>query len=262
MRTNGAALNTEAKEDIKLFGSNTGFDPDALVKLGVEAIYRSPEDYMATTGLVIAGYGDDDFFPSYLEYTCPGFIGSRLFHARKTGNAIDVDDSGHFNAFGTTAMVDTFTLGFGPDVYSSVRKSLAVELNGLATKIEAETGVAASNVATYISDAIKNHTDKWVEEVVENHARPLRRVICSLPVEEMAGLAETLVMLESLKERVTRPSESVSGPIDVAVITKHEGFIWTKRKHFFDPKLNARFFSRLQNEYASLLEDGDDESTH
>jgi hypothetical protein len=65
-----------------------------------------------------------------------------------------------------------------------------------------------------------------------------------LPVDELAELAETLISIESLKERVTRPTESVSGPIDVAVISKSDGFIWIRRKHYFDPELNPRFFAR------------------
>ncbi len=41
-----------------------------------------------------------------------------------------------------------------------------------------------------------------------------------------------------------RPTESVGGPIDVAVISKADGFIWIKRKHYFDPALNPRFLAR------------------
>jgi hypothetical protein len=86
---------------------------------------------------------------------------------------------------------------------------------------------------------------------VENHGRPLRRVIGSLPVDEMAELAETLIMLQSLKEKVTQPTESVGGPIDVAIITKGDGFVWIKRKHYFDPTLNPRFFLRQRTEFTS-----------
>lgn len=78
----------------------------------------------------------------------------------------------------------------------------------------------------------------------DSHNVPLRRVIANLPVNELAELAETLVSLESLKERVLTPDESVSGPIDVAIISKGDGFIWIKRKHYFDPRLNPRFFAR------------------
>ena len=32
-------------------------------------------------------------------------------------------------------------------------------------------------------------------------------------------------------------------PIDVAVISKGDGFIWIKRKHYFNPALNHQFFA-------------------
>jgi hypothetical protein len=28
------------------------------------------------------------------------------------------------------------------------------------------------------------------------------------------------------------------------IISKGDGFIWIKRKHYFDPRLNPRFFAR------------------
>jgi len=77
------------------------------------------------------------------------------------------------------------------------------------------------------------------------HAFPLRRVLSALPINEMAELAETLVNLQSLKEKVTKPSEEVGGPIDVAVITKNEGLVWINRKHYFEPDLNVRYIARL-----------------
>jgi hypothetical protein len=74
-------------------------------------------------------------------------------------------------------------------------------------------------------------------------------VLGSLPVDEMAELAETLISLQSLKEKVTKPSETVGGPIDVAVITRSEGLVWIKRKHFFDPSLNSRYMQRQAATY-------------
>ena len=90
--------------------------------------------------------------------------------------------------------------------------------------------------------------DRVKSYIWEQHATPLRRVVSMLPVDELASLAETFVSIESLKERHTRPTETVSGPIDVAVMTKGDGFIWIKRKHYFDPKLNPRFVVRIQEE--------------
>jgi hypothetical protein len=42
---------------------------------------------------------------------------------------------------------------------------------------------------------------------------------------------------------VTFTTETVGGPIDVAVITKGDGLIWIKRKHYFDKELNHAFFA-------------------
>ena len=36
--------------------------------------------------------------------------------------------------------------------------------------------------------------------------------------------------------------ETVAGPIDVAVISKGDGFVWIKRKHYFQRELNQQFF--------------------
>jgi hypothetical protein len=250
-------LKQEALLDLRFFSAEAPLNVDTLAELGLQALFRRPDFFLSETGIVIAGYGTDEFFPSYKEYSCLGFLATRLFFEEKSELKITPRDSGFFKAFATTAMADTFTMGFGPDVFSTVRSHLRTTLRDLAGKIEGETGVACANTEQLVSQAIDDHTKKWTDDVYENHAKPLRRVIGSLPLDEMASLAETLVMLESLKEKVTRPSESVSGPIDVAIITRHEGFVWAKRKLYFDPKLNSRFFLRQRAEYEHLMEDPD-----
>lgn len=51
-----------------------------------------------------------------------------------------------------------------------------------------------------------------------------------LPKKELAEMAEALVQLTSFKRKVTAAVESVGGPIDVAVISKSDGFVWFKKK--------------------------------
>ena len=59
-------------------------------------------------------------------------------------------------------------------------------------------------------------------------------------------MAESLVNLTKFRRRVTPERETVGGPIDVAVITKGDGFVWIRRKHYFDPALNPRVIAALQ----------------
>jgi len=67
-----------------------------------------------------------------------------------------------------------------------------------------------------------------------------------MPKVELAKMAEALVELTSMKRKVTVGVETVGGPVDVAIISKSEGFVWIKRKHYFPPELNTRYFERLQ----------------
>lgn len=102
------------------------------------------------------------------------------------------------------------------------------------------------------NDELKKYSDEFSKvwtKILRDQYLPLRKVIAGLSVQEMSELAETLVMLESLKEKVTVRTQSVGGPVDVAVITKHEGLVWIKRKLYFDPNLNSRYFARQQKNH-------------
>jgi len=92
------------------------------------------------------------------------------------------------------------------------------------------------------------------EELVDR----LMEVITQLPKEEMAILAEAIVELTSLRRRMESQTETVGGPIDVAVISKGDGFIWIKRKHYFDIEKNREFLYRKQ---ARMHGDGDGDAT-
>lgn len=51
-----------------------------------------------------------------------------------------------------------------------------------------------------------------------------------------------MVALTSVVRRISPKEETVGGPIDVAIISKGDGFIWKNRKHYFDPNMNTHFF--------------------
>lgn len=59
-----------------------------------------------------------------------------------------------------------------------------------------------------------------------------------MPLQDVIYLAEYLVNT-AIKFAKYRPgAQTVGGPIEIAVISKHEGFKWIKRKHYFNTKLN------------------------
>ena len=69
-------------------------------------------------------------------------------------------------------------------------------------------------------------------------------MVAMLPKEQLAELAEALIGLTSLRRRVSYDKETVGGPTDVAIITKGDGLVWIKRKHYFEENLNPAYFAR------------------
>ena len=71
-------------------------------------------------------------------------------------------------------------------------------------------------------------------------------IVDHLSKKELAEVAHSLVELTSRKRRYSTEVETVGGPIDVAVLTSNEGFIWVRRKHYFDAELNPSYFAKLK----------------
>ena len=108
------------------------------------------------------------------------------------------------------------------------------------TRKEFQTVDNSSNYFKCILDACE--TKKWI---CVNLVGPNNEYyVAFLNKEDLADMAESLVRMTCLKRHVTTDDETVGGPVDVAVITKGDGFIWIKRKHYFTPELNHHYFEK------------------
>jgi hypothetical protein len=65
----------------------------------------------------------------------------------------------------------------------------------------------------------------------------------SMPIQDAIDLAEFLVDVTINYYRFGPGAPTVGGAVDSAVITKHEGFKWVKRKHYFSDEFNREDFS-------------------
>lgn len=239
-------------EDLELLRASIAeFLPDdlsALAEYGLMKVLRQPSKSMGSTGLVFAGFGDHDIFPSMREYLSQGYIlGKHVVTVTDGGLDVNHYTSAHIKAFAQTSMSDTFTLGLSQDVFISVMQAVGEGLEHIENeliKIHGDEDCKAKNIPAIIDSARKAISSTVLTNAREQHADPMRNVLSFLPIDEMAELAETLINLQSLKEKVTRPSETVGGPVDVAVITKSEGLVWIKRKHYFNLDINARYVQR------------------
>jgi hypothetical protein len=65
-------------------------------------------------------------------------------------------------------------------------------------------------------------------------------VIPTMPIQDAIDLARYLVevAIGFTKFSIMKQPKTVGGVIDIAAITKHEGFRWVQRKQFYSPELN------------------------
>jgi hypothetical protein len=72
---------------------------------------------------------------------------------------------------------------------------------------------------------------------IVNAIRPKLEVALAppaMPIQDVIALADFLVSLTINFSRFKPGAPTVGGPVEIAAITKHEGFKWVKRKHYFD----------------------------
>lgn len=207
----------------------------------------------AISGIVIAGFGEDEIFPALYSFQIEGIVCDKLvyiFDARKSKKS--EDKSVAVLPFAQENVVNSFVEGIDPSLNRLIEESFSSVMEIFPDLIE---GKLLPEIGKYkdkiniISNQLLEIYHKKIEEVIyKKHITPMLRVVSGLPKEELAIMAETLVHITSFKRRVTTDAETVGGPIDVAVITKGDGFIWIKRKHYFRQELNHQFFENYFRE--------------
>lgn len=209
------------------------------------------------TGLVIAGFGEDELLPSLLHYNIDGKRGDTL-RSWQDNNSHDVLKEGAaIIPFAQSDMFKLFLEGIAPEYSHFMFKFLHDILNAKSEKIidtyvpsvkKADEKEKQKSENKVVLEQFLKEFHSFKRKIIE----PFIQVVGSLPKEEMAVLAEALVELTSLRRKMDSNLESVGGPTDVAIISKGDGFIWVKRKHYFDPRLNMDFVKRkeLQLYYA------------
>lgn len=206
---------------------------------------------LPSSGLVIAGFGKDDLYPSLINYEIMGVVDGTLNYKETFERNIGSQLSATLIPFAQKEMVYGFMDGVSPDYKDVVLTSLQEMFDKYPDKlVKRFKHLTAKRKADLLIDLksdgaelLKLFWDSLNDWVKKYNSDPIVDTIDVLPITELASMAESLVNLTSFKRRVTlKVPETVGGPIDVAVISKGDGFIWINRKHYFDAASNQHFF--------------------
>lgn len=225
--------------------------------LGAMAREMLNRHYMgpARAGVVVAGFGEREATPSLLSYDVEEMAAGKPRRTQPDRTLIGLDNDAVIVPFAQQEMVHSFLRGVDLDLAAHMRQSTTVLFDGTVIQIlegveKADKALRQSieaEIRPEIPRLLKGLFDDW-EAQTARHWKPVVEIVASLPKDELAAMAEALVNLTKFRRRITPERETVGGPIDVAVITKGDGFVWVKRKHYFDQALNPRVIARYMRE--------------
>lgn len=206
------------------------------------------------TGLVIVGFGENEIYASCKHLKIGEIFENRIRYIYNNDYSTQISEKNitAIMPYAQRDVIDTILTGIDSRLKSVIIESYNKFLKNFVSKLEnivkpenEELSKKIGNID--VNSLISEFTQEFNGIQRKLHIMPLMASVASLSKEDLAELAESLIYLTYLKRRMSGSEESVGGPIDVAIITKGDGFIWIKRKHYFDIKLNQDFTLKYLN---------------
>lgn len=134
---------------------------------------------------------------------------------------ISIDPSGCVGPVEVLPLSEAGVATFGqPEAFTRLVRGVSADLPQALVNL----GVAPSEAGPY------------AEAIAAEVSRPI--AFPGMPVGEVIDLANFLVETTIRFVRFTPGDATVGGPIEIAALTRHEGFKWVKRKHHYPASLN------------------------
>ncbi|MBN1680750.1 MAG: hypothetical protein JW966_10685 [Anaerolineae bacterium] len=214
------------------------------------------------TGICFSGYGDDELYPVFTHYQFESFLCGSLkyIHIRKEYG----ENTAGIFPLAQDDIMKTVISGMHPlswaklkEIFHEQMLSRLKQILANVTTVTSDNSYSANEIEQIIRQEFATLKASLEQSLYDTYTSPMLSIVASLPKDELGLMAETLVNITSYMRRVSNISETVGGPTDVAVISKKDGFIWIKRKHYFEPAQNYHFFddSRITNQSPLLLQE-------
>ncbi len=222
---------------------------ERLAELAISYLLKLISD-PGHSGVVFAGFGERDYFPKMYSSNVRGFLDGRPLQHGDFTVEIQRNYPGHLHTFaqdeeakaylsGITANVRDQIIGYWSNWVLQSELEISSILDQFSKLKEEEKDQIAKAFFDYSHGKVHEFLQHMQDHQDSEYLNPIWESISFLPKDELAVLAESLVNLTSLKQRVSiRNLQTVGGAIDVALISRGDGFVWLKRKHYFSSELN------------------------
>lgn len=225
-----------------------------LVKL-LHLLLLKRRRFTGYSGIVFCGFGEDEYFPRLEEYIVDIHLGDKVRHWKNKEIKIGSDVTSEIIPFADTEVIQTLISGVNPIVdrqsaigaYGFVSTVMEDILDAIAELSDEARKAYLPELRDLTFEGFKNYLKSMAEFRDKKYTRPIKQSIASLPISELGAVSEALLNSSQILKKVNPDIETVGGPVDVATISKGDGFVWVKRKHYFSAELNHSFINRYLN---------------
>lgn len=203
-------------------------------------------------GMAIAGYGSNNIFPKMVHVYLGGVINKKVRFKIVAEEEIDDKRSTSITPLAQTDVMQTFLFGINDSFIQEIADAVTKQIN-IKMESTPDSDFATGKKETVVKslkEAVPDIVKQIVERANKNYMAPIWQSVATLPVEELTSFAESMINITSVRRQVAIDGNigTVGGPIDVASITKGEGFVWLKKKHYFDTKDNLQYIINRLND--------------
>jgi len=225
---------------------NYGFAPFGLGQSSMQqlrdiAVFAVVKDLFLedVTGLVFAGFGTEDRYPVVVTYLLSSVVSGVVKRGQASMDIIDTETRSKIRMFADSEVTHAFIRGidYGLErrVYGAVRMMLHSIVEQVISAIPAADPAQRDEVRRrFQGDLVPQYLDAFRGMIgdyqQQAYINPVLRVLEIAARNELAETARELVMLNVFKKRIMAQKQTVGGAIDVAVISRENGFQWFTRQ--------------------------------
>lgn len=216
--------------------------------------YFRSQVFYRETGLIFVGYGDEDLYPSVVTVCISGTFDDRLryYFDEDDSDDITTTNSASIIPFAQCDTMLSLMRGIHPLMLDTViqkHEDLLEDSKEKLLEAAKAAGVTESQLAKLtnavnMDEAVEKYRQELVGFYRNTFIDGVVDAVESFNVEDMVDMAESFISITNLQRHISSSEESVGGPVDVAVITKSEGFVWVKHKQWFQREMNPQMIER------------------
>lgn len=186
--------------------------------------------------LVFTGYGSDQEYPSLVAAAVNEGIDRRVNYNILDKDVIEISDKRlvAICPYAQDDVIEALLNGVGKEwkarTDSEFKRSLSIRFHSTEEVPDYKLYRYASSIET---EDLKNDFKKGTANMIRKNRREWEKALEQYDLRSMAELAECLVDLTGFQRILTFEQEGVGGPVDLAVISKSDGFQWLSRKSWY-----------------------------